>query len=56
MQLISLAVCGLAVDRLGIQSVYWAGGALLFLAGLLGLILLRDYDFRAVENTAHVSV
>jgi MFS family permease len=45
MQLLSLALGGLLVDLVGIQAVYWAGGALLFFAGLLGLALLGRYDF-----------
>jgi MFS family permease len=45
MQLLSLALGGVLVDRVGIQAVYWAGGALLFVAGLLGLALLGRHDF-----------
>lgn len=37
MRLASLAAGGLIVDRLGIQPLYWLGGSLLFVAGLLGL-------------------
>jgi MFS family permease len=47
MQLLSLAAGGLVVDRLGIRPVYWGDGALLFLAGILGLALLGGYNFRA---------
>ena len=44
MQLLSLAIGGALVDRVGIQPVYWAGGGLLLLAGLLGLVLLGNYN------------
>ncbi len=55
MELASLAVGGLVVDRLGIQPVFWSGGVLLLLAGVLGLVLLGGYNFRAAEGTAHSS-
>ena len=41
MRLLSLLVGGLAVDRVGVQPLYWTGGILLVLAGILGLMLLR---------------
>jgi MFS family permease len=47
MQLLSLAAGGLVVAQLGIRPVYWGGGTLLFLAGVLGLALLGGYKFRA---------
>lgn len=40
MRLISLALGGLLVDRVGVQPVFWLGGTLLAFAGLLGLVLL----------------
>lgn len=40
MRLLSLALGGLLADRLGIAAVYIIGGALLALAGALGLALL----------------
>jgi MFS family permease len=46
MRLLSLAVGGLVVDTLGIQPLFWGGGALLALAGVLGLVLLGSYEFR----------
>jgi MFS family permease len=46
MELVSLGLGGVLVDRVGIQPIYWAGGALLALAGLLGLALLGRNDFR----------
>ncbi len=45
MRLLSLAVGAILVDVIGIQPLYWAGGALLTLSGVLGLVLLGDYDF-----------
>jgi len=47
MRLLSLAVGGALVDVWGIAPVYWLGGALLALAGVLGLTLLGRHDFRA---------
>ena len=45
MRLLSLALGGLVVDRLGIAPLYWIGGALLALSGILGLTLFRDTRF-----------
>jgi hypothetical protein len=39
MRLLSLAIGGVLVDLLRIQPLFWAGGALLTIAGLLGLVL-----------------
>jgi hypothetical protein len=52
MRLVSLALGGLLVDRIGIEPVYWLGGSLLALAGLLGLALLGQHDFRANDAVA----
>jgi MFS family permease len=49
-RLLSLAVGGLLVDVLGIRPVYWIGGGLLAVAGLLGLVLLGRYDFRSTGS------
>ncbi len=46
MRLISLAMGGLVVDALGIQPLFWGGGTMLAMAGLLGLLLLGRHDFR----------
>lgn len=46
MRLLSLALGALMVDAVGIQPVFWVGGALLALSGLLGLWLLGGYDFQ----------
>jgi predicted MFS family arabinose efflux permease len=47
MRLSSLALGGVVVDALGIEPLYWIGGTLLALSGLLGLALLGRHDFRA---------
>jgi MFS family permease len=47
MRLLSLGIGGLMVDTVGIRPVFWAGGALLALSGMLGLALLGRHDFRA---------
>jgi MFS family permease len=46
MRLISLALGGLLVDAVGIQALFWAGGCLLAVAGVLGLALLGRYNLR----------
>jgi MFS family permease len=46
MRLLSLALGGLVVDTLGIRPLFWGGGTLLTLAGVLCLMLLGSYDFR----------
>ena len=40
-RLLSLALGGLLADAVGIRPVFWIGGTLLALAGLLGLLLLH---------------
>jgi MFS family permease len=52
MRLFALAIGGLVVDTLGIRPLFWGGGLLLALAGVLGLVLLGSYDFRQ-EPTEH---
>ena len=47
MRLVSLALGGLFVDAVGIQLLFWTGGALLAAAGVLGLALLGGCSFRA---------
>lgn len=47
MRLLSLGLGGAAVDAIGIRAVFWAGGAMLAAAGLLGLQLLGSHDFSA---------
>ncbi len=46
MRLLSLALGGWLVDAVGIRPVFWAGGTLLALAGLLGLTLFGQHNFR----------
>lgn len=50
MRLISLAVGGALVDVVGIQMIYYLGGALLIGAGLLGLGLLHQYPFKQSQQ------
>jgi predicted MFS family arabinose efflux permease len=45
-RLLSLALGGLIVEAFGVRALYWLGGALLALAGGLGLALLGGHDFR----------
>ncbi len=40
MRLLSLAAGGIVVDLVGIRALFWSGGVILTLAGLLGLALL----------------
>ncbi|MGI8405869.1 MAG: MFS transporter [Thermomicrobiales bacterium] len=49
MRLLSLAAGALMVDVIGIRPLFWTGGTLLALAGMLGLVLLNTYDFRQLE-------
>jgi MFS family permease len=44
MRLLSLSLGGLLVDRSGIEPVFWAGGATLLLAGVLGIRLLHRHS------------
>jgi MFS family permease len=46
LRLVSLALGAVMVDAVGIQPVFWMGGSLLVLAGVLGLVLLDDQDLR----------
>jgi MFS family permease len=50
MRLLSLAVGGVLVDVMGVQLVFWAGGVLLALAGLLGLLLLARSPLTATGS------
>jgi MFS family permease len=51
MRLLSLGVGGWLADRAGISSVYVIGGALLTLAGVLGLVLLSRVPLGAPSCT-----
>ncbi|MDP9472161.1 MAG: MFS transporter, partial [Chloroflexota bacterium] len=46
LRLVSLALGAVLVDAVGIRPVFWLGGALLVLSGVLGLALLGGHDFR----------
>ena len=50
MRLLSLGLSGLVVDLVGVRPVFWAGGTLLVLAGLLGLILLSRRGARETQG------
>ena len=50
LRLLSLALGGLLVDVVGVRPLFWAGGTLLVLAGLLRLALLGRHDFRLNEH------
>ena len=52
MRLLSLALGGLLVDAVGIRALFWASGALLACAGILGLSLLGRHDFRQTPTEA----
>ncbi|HEX9496615.1 MAG TPA: MFS transporter [Candidatus Limnocylindria bacterium] len=45
MQLLSLGLGAIVVDRLGVEPLFWIGGTLLFFAGALGLALLGRMRF-----------
>ena len=52
MRLLSLAVGAIVVDRFGVRPLFWSGGALLALAGCLGLALLGSVDFKRAPAPA----
>ncbi len=47
MRLLSLLLGGLLVDAAGIQPLFWVGGALLALSGILGLALLGRHPMKS---------
>lgn len=55
MRLLSLGIGGLLVDAVGIETVFWAGGTLLAIAGVLGLRLLGTYNLRQPAMAAAAS-
>ena len=50
MEIASIGFAGLLADAVGIRAVYYLGGVLLLVAGLAGLILLRNFRFSAVAD------
>jgi MFS family permease len=50
MRLLSLGLGGVFVDWVGIQPLYWIGGALLTFAGVLGLVLIKHHHLRTMEE------
>ena len=51
MRLVSLALGGAVVDTVGVVPLFWTGGTILALAGLLGLALLGRQDLQARTAT-----
>jgi predicted MFS family arabinose efflux permease len=51
MRLVSLAFGGIVVDAVGIEALFWGGGALLALTGVVGLVLLGKHDFQTARAT-----
>lgn len=51
MRLLSLALGAVVVDTIGIRPLFWGGGTLLALAGVLGVVLLGAYEFRMRSPT-----
>jgi MFS family permease len=52
MRLLSLGLGAIVVDRIGVEPLFWIGGSLLFLAGVLGLTLLGRMRFAERETVA----
>ncbi len=50
MRLLSLALGAVVVDAVGVRPLFWSGGALLAGAGILGLALLGNHDFRRIST------
>jgi len=50
MRLLSLALGAVVVDAVGVRPLFWSGGALLAGAGILGLALLGNLDFRRIST------
>jgi MFS family permease len=53
MSLVSLAIGGLLVDSVGVEVVYYMGGTLLAITGVLGLALLGNYSFKEPQQEQH---
>jgi MFS family permease len=51
MRLVSLGVAAVIVDRVGIEPLYWIGGGMLALAGILGLVLLDGAQLRPTAES-----
>jgi hypothetical protein len=52
MEILSIGLAGLLADTIGIRPVYYLGGSLLIIAGILGLVLLGQYQFAAKKAEA----
>jgi hypothetical protein len=53
MRLLSLALGGLIVDRLGIEVLFWSGRTPLLCAGRLGLLLLGEVQPQTGDHSYH---
>lgn len=47
LRLVSLVVGALVVDAIGIRALFWSGGSMLTLTGLLGLAILSRWEMRS---------
>lgn len=53
MKLLSLSLAGLRSDRFGVEIVYYIGGSLLAVAGILGLELFKNYQFKSLNQSVN---
>jgi uncharacterized membrane protein len=53
LRLISVVAGGFVADTFGISVVYIIGGLLLLVAGILGHVLLSEYNHPLENNTLH---
>ncbi len=54
MRLVSLGIGGVIVDAVGVEPLFWAGGALLAAAGVLGLRMLGSLNLRTSIELRHL--
>ncbi len=52
MEILSIGLAGVLADALGIRAVYYLGGLLLIIAGVLGLVTLGRYRFATARDLA----
>jgi hypothetical protein len=52
-RLLSLALGALVANQFGIRPLFWSGGTLLTLVGVLGLVLLGNFDVRRAQSTSN---
>jgi MFS family permease len=56
MRIVSLGLGGWVADRVDVETVYYLGGVLLFVSGIVGLALFRDWPFEPPAQLASQSV